>query len=126
MRALQLQGLDRLVEVTLPVPQPKPDEVVIRTAATTICTSDLSDIAHNPFGIGLPRVLGHEGAGVVAKAGDEVSSFKVGDRVTAHPVIPCRTCGNCRRGWGHLCGCPRVWTSSSPPCSNRWRSASRP
>lgn len=103
MRALQLQDRDRLVEVTLPVPQPKPDEVLIRTVATTICTSDLSDIAHNPFGIGLPRVLGHEGAGVVAEAGEEVSTLKVSDRVTAHPVIPCRTCGNCRRGLGHLC-----------------------
>jgi D-arabinose 1-dehydrogenase-like Zn-dependent alcohol dehydrogenase len=58
MRALQLQAIDRLVESGR-VPRPKPDEVLIRVA-TTICTSDLNDIARNPFGIVLPRVLGHE------------------------------------------------------------------
>jgi threonine dehydrogenase-like Zn-dependent dehydrogenase len=103
MRALQLQAVNRLVEVRLPVPQPRPEEVLIRTVATTICTSDLSDIAHNPFGIALPRVLGHEGAGVVAEVGAGVNTFHPGDRVTAHPVIPCRDCENCRRGLGHLC-----------------------
>ena len=103
MRALQLQAVDRLVEVRLPVPPPKPDEVLIRTVATTICTSDLNDIAHNPFGIALPRVLGHEGAGTVAEVGTAVNAFHVGDRVTAHPVIPCGACENCERGLGHLC-----------------------
>jgi threonine dehydrogenase-like Zn-dependent dehydrogenase len=103
MRALQFQGIDRLVQVRVPVPEPKPDEVLIRTVRTTICTSDLNDIAHNPFGIRPPRVLGHEGAGLIAKAGSEAPSFNIGDRVAAHPVIPCRQCENCRRGLGHLC-----------------------
>lgn len=103
MHALQLQAVGRLDEVRLPVPQPKPDEVLVRTVATTICTSDLNDIAHNPFGIVFPRVLGHEGAGVVAQVGAEVKTLGVGDRVAAHPVIPCRECENCRRGLGHLC-----------------------
>jgi 2-desacetyl-2-hydroxyethyl bacteriochlorophyllide A dehydrogenase len=103
MRALQLEAIGRLVEVELPVPEPKADEVLIRTVTTTICTSDLNDMAHNPFGIPLPRVLGHEAAGVVAAAGEQVADLRVGDRVAAHPVIPCRTCENCRRGLGHLC-----------------------
>ncbi len=103
MRALQLQAIERLAAVRVPVPRPKPDEVLVRTAATTLCTSDLNDIAHNPFGIALPRVLGHEGAGVVAALGQDVRQFHVGDRVAAHPVMPCRACENCRRGLGHLC-----------------------
>ncbi|MCL4177425.1 MAG: alcohol dehydrogenase catalytic domain-containing protein [Verrucomicrobia bacterium] len=103
MRALQLEAIGQLTEVRVPVPSPLPDEVLVRTVATTICTSDLHDIEHNPFGIVLPRVLGHEGAGVVVAAGDAVESLQAGDRVTAHPVIPCRQCENCRRGLGHLC-----------------------
>ena len=103
MRMLQLQAINQLAEVTLPVPSPRSDEVLVRTVATTICTSDLNDIAHNPFGIALPRVLGHEGAGVVAAAGEQVTDLRVGDRVAAHPVIPCRDCENCQRGLGHLC-----------------------
>ena len=66
MQALQLRWLGRLEMVRLPLPQPRPGEVLIRTAATTICTSDLSDIAENPFGVKLPTVPGHEGAGVIA------------------------------------------------------------
>jgi threonine dehydrogenase-like Zn-dependent dehydrogenase len=103
MRALQFEGIGRLVEARLPVPEPKPDEVLIRTASTTICTSDLKDLAHNPFGIRLPRVLGHEGAGLVDRIGSNVRNFGVGDRVAAHPVIPCGECEPCRRGLGHLC-----------------------
>ncbi len=103
MRALQLRTIGRLEEVLLPVPSPAPDEVLIRTVATTICTSDLNDMRENPFAMPLPRVLGHEGAGVVAALGDRVSDFLVGDRVTAHPVISCLQCASCRRGLAHLC-----------------------
>ena len=103
MRALQLQGIGKLAEVEVPVPEPQRDEVLVRTAATTICTSDLNDIAHNPFGIRLPQVLGHEGAGRVAAVGETAGHFEVGERVAAHPVIPCLACEACRRGLGHLC-----------------------
>lgn len=103
MRALQLRGIGDLVEVELPTPRPGAGEILVRTAAATICTSDLADIARNPFGIRLPRVLGHEGAGVVAAVGEGVRGFRVGDRVAAHPVIPCGRCETCGRGLGHLC-----------------------
>ncbi len=103
MRALQLQAIGHLVPADLPVPEPREDEVLVRTIATTICTSDLNDIAYNPFGIRLPQVLGHEGAGRVAAVGKAAGDFRVGDRVAAHPVIPCRSCEACRRGLGHLC-----------------------
>jgi 2-desacetyl-2-hydroxyethyl bacteriochlorophyllide A dehydrogenase len=103
MRALQFQAIGQLVEVRLPVPCPKPDEVLVQTIAATICTSDLNDLSHNPFGIRLPRVLGHEAAGVVADVGKLVHDLRPGERVTVHPVIPCRSCDNCRRGLGHLC-----------------------
>jgi threonine dehydrogenase-like Zn-dependent dehydrogenase len=103
MRGLQLRDIGRLEETRLPLPCPKPDELLVRTAATTICTSDLNDIARNPFGITLPRVLGHEGAGVVVGQGAGVTGFAIGEGVAAHPVIPCRACENCQRGLGHLC-----------------------
>jgi threonine dehydrogenase-like Zn-dependent dehydrogenase len=103
MRALQLQAGNRLVEVSLPVPRPKPGELLIRTVSTTICTSDLNDIAQNPFAIALPRVLGHEAAGYVVVLGENSAAFQIGDPVAAHPVIPCHQCDNCRRGLAHLC-----------------------
>jgi 2-desacetyl-2-hydroxyethyl bacteriochlorophyllide A dehydrogenase len=103
MKALQLQGPDQLVLTELPVPSPKEDEVLIQTMATTICTSDLHEIKTNPFGIKLPKVPGHEAAGIIVKFGSAVHGLQTGMRVAAHPVVPCGICVECKRGFGHLC-----------------------
>lgn len=103
MQALQLCGPERLELRELPLPQPAADEVLIQTRAATICTSDLHDIQYNPFGIPYPRTLGHEGAGVVVQAGPLVKGLSPGDRVAAHPVVPCGKCAECLRGYRHIC-----------------------
>lgn len=103
MPALQLLAVNTLEEVEAPLPHAGPGEVLIRTRATTICTSDLFDISKNSFGIPLPRILGHEGAGVVAACGEDVEGFQPGDVVAAHPVVPCLQCAECLRGYRHLC-----------------------
>jgi 2-desacetyl-2-hydroxyethyl bacteriochlorophyllide A dehydrogenase len=103
MQALQMRGPGELVLTTLPTPVPGPRDVLIRTMAATICTSDLHDLARNPFAIALPRVLGHEAAGVVVAGGAEVRGFTPGTRVAVHPVVPCGSCAECARGFGHLC-----------------------
>jgi len=103
MHALQLRELGTLVLTERPVPMPGPQEVLIRTLAATICTSDLHDIARNPFHIALPRVLGHEAAGVIVTCGAEVRGVVAGQRVAVHPVVPCGECRECARGFGHLC-----------------------
>lgn len=103
MRALQMRALGELVLTEIPVPEPGPREVLVRTLAATICTSDLHDLASNPFSISLPRVLGHEAAGVVVKCGAVAGEFSPGTRVAVHPVIPCGECAECVRGLGHLC-----------------------
>ena len=103
MKALSLQSIGHLELVDLPQPRPADDQLLIRTVAATICTSDLNDIRENPFGIQLPIVMGHEAAGVVAEVGRSVAGLKVGDRVATHPVHPCRKCEQCRAGRAHLC-----------------------
>jgi threonine dehydrogenase-like Zn-dependent dehydrogenase len=103
MKALQFQALGKADLVEMEPPRIRDDELLIQTGAATICTSDLNDIRENPFGIELPVVLGHEGAGTVAAMGRQVAGFRVGDRVATHPVHPCGRCANCTRGWGHLC-----------------------
>lgn len=103
MKALQLQDVKRLALIDIDVPQPAADQLLIKTGAAVICTSDLNDIRENPFQIRLPIVIGHEGAGTVAGVGRDVKGFAVGDRVATHPVHPCRLCSECRAGRGHLC-----------------------
>lgn len=103
MQALQLQAPGQLALAHLTRPNPGPHDVLIRTVAATVCTSDLHDIAHNPFGIALPRVLGHEATGIVIGCGAKAAQFAPGDAVAVHPVVPCGVCVECRRGFGHHC-----------------------
>ena len=103
MKALQLVQAGDLRLVDLPQPEPGPGELLVKTGAATICTSDLYDVKSNPFGIALPVVMGHEGAGAVAAVGAGVHGFEAGDRIAAHPVWPCGDCEPCREGLAHLC-----------------------
>lgn len=83
---------------TLTLADPAPDEVVIRVEAAGICHTDL--------GVGqwseTPRVLGHEGAGVVVETGTQVQTLKKGDRVLATFGF-CGECPNCEGGRPAYC-----------------------
>jgi 2-desacetyl-2-hydroxyethyl bacteriochlorophyllide A dehydrogenase len=103
MRALVLQSVGRLELGEVPRPSPSPEQLLVRTEAALICTSDINDVRRNPFGIRLPAVIGHEGAGTVAAVGRDVAGFATGDPVATHPVHPCGECESCRSGMGHLC-----------------------
>ena len=103
MNALHLIAPGVLELRGVPVPEPRPDQLLIRTGATTICTSDLADIQSNPFQIALPVIIGHEAAGTVEAVGSKVRDFAAGDRIAAHPVHSCGACGECTRGLAHLC-----------------------
>ena len=103
MQALMLKDIGQVELVEMPVPAIQEDQLLIKTGAATICTSDLNDIRSNPFGTPLPVVFGHEGAGTVAAVGVAVQGFRPGDRIATHPVHPCRACRACQEGLEHLC-----------------------
>ncbi|MEE8884966.1 MAG: zinc-binding dehydrogenase [Eubacteriales bacterium] len=82
------------------VPEPGPEEVLIRVRACAICGSDPGIIAHGwencpPMGSFIP---GHEFAGEVAMCGSDITEFKIGDRVCVEPHKGCGHCINCIRG----------------------------
>lgn len=103
MQALQMRGLNTLVETEVPIPIPGAGDVLIKTLAATICTSDLHDLKSNPFGITYPRILGHEAAGIIIACGRDVNHLPLGTRVAVHPVVPCGKCEECKRGLAHIC-----------------------
>jgi 2-desacetyl-2-hydroxyethyl bacteriochlorophyllide A dehydrogenase len=98
-----------LVEV--PVPQPGPGEVLVRSHFCGICGSDL----HAPEVAELYRsgvVSGHEFAGEIAEVGAGVRDWSVGQRVVINPNgNVCHRCRYCRQGRYNLC---RVATWDNP------------
>ena len=61
----------------LEVPDPKPDQVVVKLASSGVCHSQLHNL-RNPK-LDRPMVMGHEGAGVVTQVGRDVTHLKEGD-----------------------------------------------
>lgn len=93
-----------------------PHEVLVSVTWTGICGSDVHYWQHGGIGsfiVKEPMVLGHESAGVVAQAGEGVTSLKVGDRVAIEPGYPCRRCEHCLRGKYNLC--VRMVFAATPP-----------
>lgn len=85
------------------LPEPQADEVVIKTAFSAICGSDLHLYrGMHPF-VKIPCTIGHELAGYVAAVGSAVTAVKVGDLVVPEPILTCGHCENCLRGNYHMC-----------------------
>ncbi|BBY86767.1 2,3-butanediol dehydrogenase [Mycolicibacterium tokaiense] len=98
----------------VPAPQPVgPRDVLLRPFFCGICGTDLHEYAFGPIviptephaltGANAPQVLGHEFSAEVVDIGSEVTSTKVGDRVSVMPLVTCGQCYYCRRGLNHLC-----------------------
>jgi NADPH:quinone reductase len=82
MKAIQVKqvgGPEVMELVELPIPEPKPNEAVVKLAAAGVNFIDVY-FREGRYKAPLPFVLGQEGAGVVTAVGSEVKSVKVGDR----------------------------------------------
>jgi D-arabinose 1-dehydrogenase-like Zn-dependent alcohol dehydrogenase len=82
MKSMVVRAADQpLVAEERPVPEPGPGEVRIKVHACGICHSDHFVTAALWPDLKLPRVPGHEIAGVIDKVGEGVTRFSPGDRV---------------------------------------------
>ena len=68
-------------------PEPGPDEVLVSLRAAGLNHLDIWVRKGLPS-VPKPRILGADGAGVVAGLGERVQGFEVGDRVVVNPGIP--------------------------------------
>jgi NADPH2:quinone reductase len=83
MKAIQVKqpgGPEAMELVELPVPQPKPNEAVVKLSASGVNFIDVY-FREGRYKAALPIILGQEGAGVVNAVGTEVTTVKNGDRV---------------------------------------------
>ena len=90
----------------LPIPDPGPDQILVRYQATGVCHTDLHAAQGDwPVKPSPPFIPGHEGTGFVAKVGANVRRIKEGDRVGVPWLhTACGCCNPCRTGWETLCG----------------------
>ena len=86
----------------LPVPEPGPGEVLVKTLACGICGSDLHAAK---FGFKMPpgTIMGHEFAGEIAALGAGVDGWRLGEPAVSLPYMACGTCAHCRAGDAMRC-----------------------
>lgn len=107
MKVAKLYSADDIRVEEMSIPKIGPREALVRMKACGICTGDIV-----PWYIErkAPLVFGHEPAGVIEKIGEELTDFKVGDRVFIHHHAPCMLCEECRKGRYVHC---KTWRETS-------------
>jgi len=97
------------------MPKLKPNEVMIKIESAAYNYNDLWAIWGEPIKVPTPHISGSDVAGTVVEVGDDVSKFKVGDRVVSHSNLSCRTCEACTSGREFDCIDRLVWGFQTGP-----------
>lgn len=95
MKLLHQRGARRTEILDAPTPVPGPGEVLIRTAASALCGSEMHAWRGDGFAGGN---LGHEAAGTIASVGPGCARLKPGQRVGVSAIAGCGTCAECTAG----------------------------
>jgi len=91
-----------LVIEDVEIDAPGPGEVLLKTAASGICHSDLT-VIEGGLPVPPPCILGHEPAGIVEAVGAGVTDFVPGDHVIGCLTAWCGVCKFCTQGRPYLC-----------------------
>ena len=104
IRAAVLEEFGTPLEVQeLELAEPQAGEVLVRLVACGVCHTDLYTASGaDPSGYA-PTVLGHEGAGVVERVGEGVTSLTPGGHVVTLFSPQCRECEHCLDPRTNLC-----------------------
>lgn len=99
---------DPLSVEEVPIPVIGRRQVLVKVGACGVCRSNLHMIEGDWVAMGVPAkspiVPGHEIAGRVAKCGEDVDTFKEGDRVGIQPIwSTCGRCEFCLTGRENIC-----------------------
>jgi len=116
MKAVYLEKIKHFETKEIEIPEPGPEEVLIKVKMVGICGSDVHYFENGRIGefvVNKPLILGHEAAGEIVKVGKKVKNLKPGDRVAMEPGIPCRKCRYCKSGRYNLCPEVKFW--ATPP-----------
>ncbi len=120
MKALgKLQKKPGLWMYDAPMPEMGPNDLLIKVKKVSLCGTDLHIYNWDEWAervIPVPMTVGHEFMGVVEGVGQNVHSFKQGDRISGEGHIVCGECRNCRSGRFHLCPHTKGLGVNRPGC----------
>src|SRR5437868_10623076 len=88
------------------IPQIGLTDVLVKVKVASVCGTDLHIYNWDPWAAGRihpPLIPGHEFCGHVAAVGNEVTTVKEGDFVSAEMHVACGKCLQCRTGEAHIC-----------------------
>ena len=97
------------------VPKIKSNEVLIKVESASYNYNDLWAIWGDPVKTPLPHISGSDVAGTVVETGEDVSKFKVGDRIVPHSNMSCRICEQCTAGKEYDCKERNIWGFQTGP-----------
>jgi 2-desacetyl-2-hydroxyethyl bacteriochlorophyllide A dehydrogenase len=104
MKAAVFMGPGKIELQEKPVPMLENGEILIKVEYCGICGTDLSIYRGEHSRAQAPLIMGHEFVGSVADIrGDIEKDLKIGDKVTANPLLWCGKCDPCKQGSNHVC-----------------------
>jgi len=114
MKAGILETIEHLVVNEVPDPELDRGSIMIKVKVCSICSTDVRIYHHGHPMVELPQILGHEIAGEVEAVADEVTNYRVGDRVAVTPRIACGECFYCLKGQHIYCQNSRTFGHQLP------------
>src|SRR5512136_1116520 len=105
MMAAVLYGREHLRVEQIAVPAIEKGDILVRVSVALTCGTDVKVFrrGYHARMIVPPALFGHELAGDIVAVGEEVTNFKIGQRVVAANSAPCMDCFYCKRGAENLC-----------------------
>ena len=102
MKAYVLHDINDLRYEEVDKPSIEEHEVLVEVKAAGICGSDIPRIFYTGT-YSYPLIPGHEFSGMVTAVGKSVSAEWMNQRVGVFPLIPCYSCGPCRKRQYEMC-----------------------
>lgn len=103
MKIAYLIEPERIEIREVPIPEPKPEEVLLKIKAALTCGTDLKAYRRGHPMIPMPGPFGHEFSGIASKVGSLVKQFKEGDAIMSVHSAPCGECKFCKKGIFNHC-----------------------
>lgn len=103
MKAAVLENRGKIAIQEVERPKCGDGQVLVKVKSCGICRTDLKCYEKGQYDLQLPRILGHEIAGIIEEVGSGVDVYKKGDRIQVSPGITCGECEFCKEGMDNLC-----------------------